>query len=441
MPEAKRYNNPYLPLKFRTFLVEMETSATEKENLRTIIQKLIQGDKNWLNQQEILWGDKGSYWILNYKPGGRNEFNRLVRGLVVAKPSSNFGGDPLTLIKSFPFIRFYNKQEKEADPVDFSNAEMLEKLDGTFVGLFFPHNDPNRPEFHTRKMMSTHKDDMERKVTTFKGKEARFLPEIKNFVDQLRFSDEDLNYTYMFEFLHEVSHVLTKYNPDQYGLYLLGGRNVSTHRELTEDQLDETATRIGSKRARRWDAIKYHNEIEKMFNDMAKEIPDFEGFIFRDKKTGKRVKVKDPEYVRKHHLLSGLNYKKLVPRVLEGEEDEVVAYFPHAKELVQDIKTAYSNYLEKVVNSILKWGNTDFVQSRKLLAQNVMGPDNPDDKFTRNMVMKYHQIKDREELTNTIDQHLKTIALGAGNNAGSPKRLIDMIGLHDEDDDEDMGEI
>lgn len=450
------YNSPSIDLGFREFLIEMETTTTEKDDIRTIIQKLRDGDGEWLNQHEILWGDKGPYWIVNYRQGARNQYNRLVRGMVIQKPNQGFHGDNLSLIRSFPFTRFYNQGEKDAAPVDFSNAEMLEKMDGTMVGVFFPHADHTRPEFHTRKMLSTHEPDMSRVMTTFTGKEARFLPEIKNFVQHLAFSDSDTQFTYVFEFIHEISYVLTKYKPEQHGLYLLGGRNIQTHRELTEDELDKVAKRIGCRRGRRWDAAKHHAEIEQMFKDVAADTPDFEGFVFRDKKTGHRVKVKDQEYVRKHHMLDGLNYKKLIPRVLEGEEDEVIAYFPHAKELVDEIKKAYSKYLDKIVAIVQKWQATGLtgralsvelhgenplpkweLRLRKMRGEPAPTPQpKEDDTFARNMILQYHQVKDPDDLRNAIDKELKEIALGQGKNAGNPKALVDMIGLYDKEDDE-----
>jgi len=435
----KTYNTPNL--NFRKFLVEMETTQVQKDNIRTIIQKLIEGDKRWFIDNLIVVGDKGPYWILNYQQGGRNEFNQLVRGMVVAKPQPGFQGNVMSLIKSFPFIRFYNHGEGDAAHVDFSNAEMLEKMDGSMVGIFFPHGDASKPEFHTRKMMSTHEPDVSRQMTTFQGKDAKFLPTIRPYVNQLKFSDKDAHYTYVFEFLHEISYVLTKYRPDQYGLYLLGARNIPTHREMTEDELDQTAQRIRAKRPRRFDAIADHAEIEKMFATMAAETPDFEGYVFRDKKSGNRVKVKDPKYVEKHHLLDNLSYKRLLPLILKGEEEEILAYFDSAKPLIKQLKEAYNKYLNEVVNAIKKWQRSGFVG--KDLALKIFGPENSAmDKFTKNMSKKLHDVKNPDEIYNTVDQELRKIALGQGKNAGSPKRLIDMIGLHDdEEENADIGEI
>lgn len=441
-------------LNFKEFLIEMETTTNEKEQIRTIIRKLIEGDKSFFTSHEISVGDKGQYWILNYTPGGRTEYNRLVRGMVVAKPNAEFNNDPLKLIKSFPFIRFYNHGEKESDPINFNNSEMLEKMDGTMVGLFFPHGNVNQPEFHTRKMLSTHKDDFSRKITSFQGVEFSFLPTIKKYVDSLKFSEQDVAYTYVFEFLHQASQVLTKYKPNQYGLYLLGARNLETHRELTEDELDIASKRIGAFRPRRFDAVSDHSEIERMFDLARLNTPDFEGFIFRDRETGKRIKVKDPRYVEKHHAIDQSGYKNLVPLILKGETEEIVAYFPHTKERINKIIAAYEEYLNKVLEKVKKWRSTGL--TGRDLSVAIFG-ENPKskwelrlaknrgekpterktaepDEFIRNMIMKYHDIENNDLLKNKIENDIREVALGKGTNNGDPKRFIDLIGLNTDED-------
>jgi hypothetical protein len=160
--------------------------------------------------------------------------------------------------------------------------------------------------------------------------------------------------------------------------------------------------------------------------------------------------------------LDGLNYKRLLPRVLEGEEDEVLAYFPHAKELVDNIKNSYSQYLNKIFKTVKKWqatGLTGRALSVELHGENLLpkwelrlrkmrGEEVPknqakeEDTFARNMILTYHKIQDDAKLKAAIDRELKEIGLGQGNNAGNPKALADMIGLHDtEEETVDTGEV
>lgn len=432
---------------FKDWLViEMHTTSDEKNRLREIISNLVQGNRKWLGDNFILSGDKGKYWILNYLQGPRNEYNKLVRGLIVEKPSPGWHGDPLQLIKSFPFTRFFNQGESDADPVDINNSEMLEKMDGTLVGVYFPSQNPRDPHWHTRKMMSSHPDDMSRTITGFHGKSYKFLPTIGDYVKKLNFSQDDIENTYIFEFIHDASTVLTKYTPEQYGLYLIGGRNIPTHKEFSEDELDAIAKKVGSHRPRRWNAVASHDEIIKMMKEISKETKDFEGFVFRDKTTGKRIKLKDPEYVRIHHLLGKGSFKELLLRVLEGEEDEVLAYFPGLKPKIDILKQKYAKFVDLVTERVMYWKS--FNLDRKSLALKIFGEKGEDNRFISSMVMKNLDTNSPEDVKKNVDDTLRRIALGdskdpdtQNKNAGSPKKLIELIGLHDDDDEDDNPDV
>lgn len=432
----------------------MQTTELEKDNLRTIIEKVINDDRDWLCDKLIIWSDKGAGWILNYKPGARNDFNRLVRGLIIRKPETDFKGDLLSLIVSFPFTRFYNYGEAEAAPVEFANAEMLEKMDGTMVGVYFPENNHLQPEFHTRRMMSVHKPDTELCMTTFSGTKVQFLPGIKKYVNGLTFTEQDLGYTFVFEFVHSSSQVLTKYKPEQYGMYLLGARHVPSHCELLEDELDAVAKRIGAFRPRRFSTVNEHAQIAELFEKAAAETPDFEGFIFRCKITGNRIKVKDPSYVRKHHMIDSSRYKHLIPMIMQGEAEEIISYFPHVKANVDKFLAAYAIYVEHVFNKIVEWRSLGLTQ--KELAIKVLGgsalPKHERtkneksvpmeaDSFVRNSILKYARFTDEAYIKEQIEANLKHMACGDNNN-GNPANLVALLKLEDdEEEQQDLGEI
>lgn len=360
----------------------MQPTEIQKNKIRLIIQKLIEKDEHWFNQQEIVVGCKPPYWILNYNQGARNEYNCLVRGMVVRIPNRVWLEvyklsqiDPLSLIVSFPFMRFFNYEETEAAPVDFSNAEMIEKLDGTMVGVFFP-NELSPPTWHTRRMISSWIPDSDLVIRGFDRKsEYKFIPIIGEYVKNLTFdNDIDHNYTYVFEFIHDASKVLTQYSEDQYGLYLIGARNTAhmfkDYKELTEEQLDKVAKRIGAKRPRRWHVGNDHEKIQEILEKEAELIPNFEGAVFRDAQ-GERVKVKREDYVKLHHLLDQLSYKRLIPIILQGEGEEIIAYFPHARELVDNFKASLDNFVESIVQKIAYWKSQNL--SKKDLALTLLG--------------------------------------------------------------------
>lgn len=356
-----------LKLNFKYFITESQVTDMQKSLLREIITNLIQNNKEWFNEKQIYVGDKKNFWILNYNDFGRNQYNKLVRGLVVRKPDNNWHGDPLELISSFPFTRFFNHQEKDAAPVDFNNAHMIEKLDGSMVAVHFPSGNISEPAFHTRRMHSSHTPDMMLKQKSFTtGEESRFLHIIKTYVDKLNFNKEDVENTYVFEFIHKISEVVTKYNEAQYGLYLIGGRNIKTFKEFSEEELNVIAKRIGSYRPRIFTTTKDMSEIQKMFKIASQETPDFEGFIFRDKNTGDRVKLKDPDYLKKHRTLGDLSFSALLPLYFDGETDEVVSYFPIAKTKVEKIDNSMKEYINTMQDKIIHYKKMNL--TRKELA-------------------------------------------------------------------------
>lgn len=434
-------------LEFKKYLLEA-SMLPDQDKLREVIQRLVANDKNWLDKHEFVVGDKGDHWILNYGLTDANDYNKLTRGLIVRKPPTGWSGDPLKLILSFPFTRFFNKHEGPADNVNFGNAEMIEKLDGTMVGVYFPDRDPASPRWHTRKMSSDHEKDMGLKITSFHGGTYDFMPLIGKYVKQVPFEHQDTFFTYVFEFIHAASHVVTKYQDKDFGLYLIGGRNLVDHHELSEAELDHVAARLNVRRPRRWDSIADHNEILAMMKKIEKETPNFEGFVFRDRETGKRVKVKDPDYVRIHHMINDLRYKNLIISVLNGEESEILSYFPSAKERIETIKNKYAEYVDSVAKRVRSWQATPYragelaarVKGRpaKRWDRKAGGPlpavkAEESDRFAANQILKNINVEDDEALYKNIDKELRDMALGHNVN---PKKLVRLIGLEDEDDED-----
>jgi NEDD4-binding protein 2 len=441
-------------LKKPKVLNEMGITTQDQDGLRTIITKLMSGDMNWMDQHDIKVGDKGAYWILNYGMHGKNEYNRLARGLVVQKPQRDFSGDVLQLIKSFPFIRFFNQGEPQADSINLNNAEMLEKMDGTMVGVFFPSGDPNDPHWHTRNMLSSHEPDLNLKVGGFGGGEHYLMQVIGQYVKRLNFNKEDVYHTYVFEFIHEASAVLTKYKPDQWGLKLLAGRNLQTHKEEDESTLDEIAPRMGAGRPQRWDAVADEAEIARMMNQLASEIEDFEGVVFRDRDTGKRVKLKDAGYVSKHHMIGDTSYKRLIPIVLDGEEDEMLSYFPHIRDRVNKIKERHAEVLHDIVDTIKKM-KVEYQKFPSSLSPNArkrelwtLVSSKVKNKFAKSSVMRYIDTDD-SELERSVDRDMKNMATTsfeketyAGNQTFqvATQKYIDLLRLKDDSDADEADE-
>jgi hypothetical protein len=209
--------------------------ASEKMQnlLDTIVNKLVNGDFTWFEQNDIVVKTKGEYWVLNYhKIADKNEYNMLTRGLVVGPKG----------IISFPFARFLNYGEPKAANVDFNNADVMEKLDGSMVGVCFPSGDVNKPVWHFRNLLSTYQQDRDFVIKGFvHNEEAQLLDEVKVYLDQITFPKELVDYTLIFEFISRCNAVVTRYEPEQYGLYLIGARHLPSLKEMDENELDWTA--------------------------------------------------------------------------------------------------------------------------------------------------------------------------------------------------------
>mgnify|MGYP000244703175 CR=1 FL=1 len=405
-----------------------------KQKLYTIVQKLIDQDHQWFKDQIIDIRDKNDYWILNYGIIGKNEYNGLVRGMVIRKPNANYNGDPLSLIVSFPFTRFFNQGEiGGTNLVEVSNSEMIEKLDGTMVGVSFPIKDYKKPIWHTRKMLSTYQPDLDFTLVSFHGKKFKLLSLIGDYVKKLVFSEEDVIMTYVFEFIHEASYVWTRYSTDQYGLYLLAARNMNTYDEVSESKLDEIARRIGVRRPRRWNALSDQDEIKALIKEVSKDTPGFEGFVFRDRITGNRVKLKDKDYVRFHAMLNKRSYKHLVTLVISGEEEEILTYFPDTKPKIDTIKHKMQNLITETVAAIKYYRELKLDQ--KSIALQVFKNKNlsAKQKFINSFIMSYFQEPSDQKIHNAVEKAIITLALGNGRVKGSSNRLLEIMDLSDEE--------
>lgn len=365
-------------------------SDLDRLRLKELVRRVANQDEFWLTTKNINFGKKGDFWILNYGIGERNEYNRLARGLVVHQPTKS--------IQSFPFTRFFNFGEKEAEVVDLANADLMEKMDGTMVGVSFSEG---KLFWQTRKMLSTHDNEFEMK--SFYGDNFKLMSLIGEYVQQLAWDSKHADYTFVFEFIHKHTQVITQYQPDQYGLYLIGGRDMKTYHELSEKELDAVAIALNARRPRRWDTVASHEEIVKLFEDMPK---DFEGFVVRERDSARRIKVKSEDYVKVHHLITKISYKNLLRLWMDGEGEEVCSYFKEAQDKINTIEKVWKEYIDNIVAKA-RWLNSQNLDRKTL-------------QFILNLVGKAD-----DELPALADASLKT---------SSVNTLLEALKLTDDND-------
>ena len=329
-----------------------------KNKLQIVIDKVLANDEEWLEKKSIDVKRKGDHIVLNYNQfGDRNDLNRLTRGLVIDKHGN---------IISFPFIRFFNLREKEAEPVDLASSDIIEKMDGTLVGLAFLRDEDNKPIWHTRKMLSSSDADLNVVINLFTAGKVSLLKEIGEYIKKLSLSSDVYNYTLIFEAILSERPVVTQYTREELGLYLIGARDLETLDELSESELDIVAKKIGAHRPRIFDVKADYDSISKMMDTFE---DDFEGFVVRQRGTNNRIKIKKETYLKRHRLIGQLQYKNLVPLWLEGEREEIETYFKESKKMFDNIEKGVNTLVDKVENAL---NDVRHIDDRKEYAARVL---------------------------------------------------------------------
>jgi hypothetical protein len=350
------------------------------EKLRFIADNL--GNEVWFEQNGIVAKEKGEYWVLNYRQHApKNEYNVLTRGLVLHKNGN---------VASVPFFRFFNYGEPTAAKVNFVNSDVLQKLDGSLVGVCFPEKDVTNPVWHFRSLLSTHKQDREFAIKGFVLNEAEspLLMEVEPYLKQIKFTDDLVGYSLVFEFISRVNAVITKYQPHEYGLYLIGARHLESLYELSEDGLDDLAKRLEVRRPQRWKANSYEEVLAMMVN-----FPkDYEGFVIRDRETGERIKIKSEDYLKRHRLLTKLNYKNLIPLWFDGERGEIEAYFPQTKMIFDEVEANHEQFVKRTMDVLLYQQGRNV--SRKDVALDIVDRQ---PRYICSIVFKHIDVKEDQE--------------------------------------------
>lgn len=221
----------------------------------------------------------------------------------------------------FPFERFFNDFEQEKTELDWQSAKVEEKVDGSYIGVFWNGNDW---EITTRNSFyPSERDDAKFDVW--------FKKLFKNF-DEL-----DKNICYVFELISRNNPVVTFY--DKEFVVLLGARYLDsniypTHEEIDDVGLDYMAEELGVSRPRQFSLAKDIVECKALFSKLRE---DEEGFVVKDKNYN-RVKLKQESYL-KLAKIKMLNTEALFNHVIEKEvvDLEFLEKLPEVKEEIKRI--------------------------------------------------------------------------------------------------------
>lgn len=265
------------------------------------------------------------------------------------------------------FQRFFNwgEVQDEMDLFDFSDFLVHSKEDGSLC-LLFNYNRTwlgiTRGSFAQDKIQFC-------EITWTEGfAQAMGLRSLSDLELHL-----DPAYTYVCEFVSPWNKVVRRYaEPKLYLLTIFDG-----HVELDCDTCDRIVSRVSEfaplfLRPQRFD-FRSMEEIQKYLTAQIKDDPTFEGVVICDR-NGLRYKVKNPAYLGLHKMRGEsdnlFNPKHLMPFLLNGEDDELLLYFP-------EVKGVYYEYKSKVLESFVKlaqvWEENYRIESQKDFAIAIQG--------------------------------------------------------------------
>ena len=229
------------------------------------------------------------------------------------------------------FDKFGNYGEEYADEIDWSTAQVQEKVDGSLIKVFY-HN--NAWHIATNGAINAYncivyKEDKE----TNKTYGSIFNFALRGHLNQF-FESLDKDYTYMFELVSPYTRLVVNY-PDT-ALYYLSRRNIHTMKE--DNARPETFEGFGILFPKTYslktleDCLTYVKTMDK----------NEEGFVVKDA-AFHRIKIKSPEYLLAFRAKNNgvLSTKRIIKMIREESIDDLLAYCPEYKERVDTVINKY----------------------------------------------------------------------------------------------------
>jgi hypothetical protein len=242
-------------------------------------------------------------------------------------------------IIAYPFNRFFNYGEFQADSIDWNSARVQEKVDGTLIIMYFYDGE--------WQIATRGSPDASGPVGDFPWIEdgvsvplifsRLFWNSCEHCMQGLSITGKfNINYTYLWELTSPYNRIVcdytktemlesinelvdvTGYANDGSRITLIGIRNNFTEQELNLIQ-ERTDVRYVVKEFPL-------TNLEEVIQAASKLNPlKMEGYVVVDKNFY-RIKIKSPAYIAIHHIRDGNPRKRLMEIIQAGESDEMLSY-------------------------------------------------------------------------------------------------------------------
>lgn len=238
-------------------------------------------------------------------------------------------------VVSFPFAKFFNVEEGHATKIDWSTAEVQEKLDGSLMTLYWWDGawqvaSSGLPDAGGQF------GDMSPPLTF-----SEMFWEIWGKLGYQPVPSQYKDYCFMFEMMTPYNRIVVQHKTSR--LALIGVRNIVTGQEYSST---EFAQKLGFEAVRTFplnslaavtDSFRYFDGINQ------------EGYVVVDAKFN-RVKIKHPSYVALHHMRGNGSptYKSMYEVISNGESEELLSYFPEWRPMYEDIRSRLTALIEEL---------------------------------------------------------------------------------------------
>lgn len=252
---------------------------------------------------------------------------RECRGLILSKKDLE--------VVSIPFAKFGNYLESYADnDIDFSQAKVIEKLDGSCLCLYFDQVN-KKWAVHTLGQV-----EAEQTMSNWSETEEYgftwadlFWRVFDSYADRKLVNELDKSFTYIFELCTPYNRVVVPHSTSK--LYFLGMRSKKTLLEAWPSYCP-TLYEV-------FDKPKVYDFTDaKTIRQVCRELPkDDEGFVvIQDMGTGvfKKVKIKSEAYVQEHYSATIVTIKSLCNVVFANEQEEYLSIFPEYSKMVKTVE-------------------------------------------------------------------------------------------------------
>lgn len=245
---------------------------------------------------------------------------QVSRGIILDK-------DDNWKVVCYGYDKFFNAGEVHAAKIDWQNAKVYEKLDGSLIQMYWYDN---QWQIATSGSPDAGGDVNGLKIT-FNDlfwkvwKELDYtLPNNPGRYQQ--------NVCYLFELMTPYNRIVVPHKTNK--IVLHGARNLENFSEIYPFVVGE---QYGWQYVKSLplDEFKEENDITKLAADI--DPMQSEGFVVVDDKWN-RLKVKAPKYVALHHAIDGISPRRMLEILQKNESDEFLAYFPEWTELYQKVK-------------------------------------------------------------------------------------------------------